>query len=279
MPTFDTPDPISVVLDLSVGDVRATASERADTRVEVRPSDESDESDVKAAEQTRIEYADGRLLVKAPKQRGIFGRIGSVDVTVELPAGSHFRGETQAAAFQCTGRLGDCSFKTATGDIQLEQTGSVQLNTAAGDVTVLRAVGQIEISTGSGAVHIREIEGAAVIKNSNGDCWIGQVSGDLRVNAANGAIAVDQAGAGVQARTANGDVRIGEVVRGSVVLGTGIGELEVGIRHGTAARLDVSSLAGTVHNSLVASDRPEPSDERVEVRARTSLGDVVIRRS
>jgi hypothetical protein len=38
--------------------VQITASDRADTVVEVRPSDESD---VKAAQQTRVEYADGAI--------------------------------------------------------------------------------------------------------------------------------------------------------------------------------------------------------------------------
>ena len=60
-----------------------------------------------------------------------------------------------------------------------------------------------------------------MIKNSNGDTWIGEAGGDLRLNAANGDIAVDVAHAGVVAKTANGDVRLGEVVRGSVVLETG----------------------------------------------------------
>jgi hypothetical protein len=66
--------------------------------------------------------------------------------------------------------------------------------------------------------------------------------------------------------------------RGSVVLETGFGELEVGISEGTAAWLDVSSLYGTVRSELDASDGPETSDETVKVRARTGYGDVVIRR-
>jgi hypothetical protein len=64
-----------------------------------------------------------------------------------------------------------------------------------------------------------------------------------------------------------------------VELGTAYGELEVGIREGTAALLDVRSQFGSVRNSLTASDGPQPSDQRVEVRARTSFGDIVIRRS
>ena len=38
------------------------------------------------------------------------------------------------------------------------------------------------------------------------------------------------------------------------------------------------STAGKVHNALEAADAPEPSAETVEVRARTTVGDVVIRR-
>ena len=77
---------------------------------------------------------------------------------------------------------------------------------------------------------------------------------------------------------ADGDVRVGEVVRGTVVLETKVGDLEVGIREGTAAWLDVSAMAGKVHNALDAVGVPEPSAETVDVRARTSFGDVVIRR-
>ena len=75
-------------------------------------------------------------------------------------------------------------------------------------------------------------------------------------SAANGSIAVDVAHASVVAKTANGDVRLGEVVRGSVVLETRVGDLEVGIREGTAAWLDVSASAGKVHNALEAADAP-----------------------
>ena len=38
MPTFDTPGPISAVIDLGVGDARITASDRTDTVVEYAPA-------------------------------------------------------------------------------------------------------------------------------------------------------------------------------------------------------------------------------------------------
>src|SRR5258708_18382432 len=92
--------------------------------------------------------------------------------------------------------------------------------------------------TGSGQISIGEIDGSAVIKNLNGVIWVGEVAGDVRCNSANGDITIDRALGAVAAKTANGAVRIGEVVRGSVELGTAYGELEVGIREGSGALLD-----------------------------------------
>lgn len=283
MPTFDTPEPISVTLELSVGDVQITASDRPDTVVEVRPSNESDESDVKAAEQTRVEYANGALLVKTPKLRALdfSNKTRSVDVSIDLPTGSRVYGDAAVADLRCSGRLGECRLKTSAGHIQLYHTGPLRLDTAAGHVAVERVVGNAEVTTGTGRVRLGDIDGAAVVKNSNGNTAIGTVTGEVAVRAANGDISIDHAlGRQVDAKTANGSIRIGEVVRGSVVLKTAVGDLEVGIGEGIAAWLDVNTGYGRVHNSLDDdSQGPGPSDESVEVRAHTSFGDITVRRS
>jgi putative adhesin len=282
MPTFDTPEPISVTVELGVGDLRIVASDRTDTMVEVRPSDGAKKSDVTAAEQTRVEHAGGRLLIKAPRswrQYTFRGGGESIDVQVELPAGSHLRGEAGVAALRCRGRLGECRYKTGIGDIQLDQAGAVQLRTGVGDITVGRADGDAELTTGSGSVRIDRIDGAAVVKNANGDIWIGEVTGDLRVNAANGRISVDQARETVAAKTANGDVCLGEVAHGAVLAQSGFGKVEIGIRDGVAAWLDLNTRYGNVNNDLDAAERPEPSEDAVEVRARTAFGDITIHRS
>jgi DUF4097 and DUF4098 domain-containing protein YvlB len=280
MTSFETPEPISATIDVGAGDVRISAGDRSATVVDVRPSDPSDDEDVKAADLTRVEYANARLLVKVPTQRSWRSRNGggSVDVTIELPAGSHVHGTGQMTDFRCDGRLGDCRIKTGMGHIQLDSAETPNLRNGIGDVTVDRATGHAEVTTGSGDVRLRELDGSAVIKNSNGDTWVGMAGGDLRINAANGSIAADLALASVVAKSAIGDVRLGEVVRGSVVLETKIGDLTIGIREGTAAWLDVRATAGRVDNALAATEAPEPSAETVEIRARTTAGSVAIRR-
>jgi DUF4097 and DUF4098 domain-containing protein YvlB len=282
MPAFDTPGPISVTISLGAGDMRITAGDRTDTVVDVRPSDEANSEDVRAADEVRVDYADGRLLVKGPKswrRFSPFGNAGSVDVSIGLPAGSDIQGDAAVAALRCDGRLGDCRLKTSAGDIVLGQASGIHLSTSAGDITVDRAAGSAEVSTASGDVRIGAVGGAAVIKNSNGDSWVGEVAGDVRIVAANGDITVDRASATAVAKTANGTIRVGEMTCGSAMLETAFGDVEVGVREGTAAKLDLSTGYGGVRNEMEAADGPEPSDEIADVRARTSYGDIVIRRS
>ena len=282
MPTFDTPEPISVSLELGVGDVRIEATDRADTSVEVRPSDPDSEDDVAAAEQTRVEYSGGHLLVKAPsgwRQWTSWAGHESIDVTIGLPGGSKVRADGGVVSVRCRGRIGESRCKVGVGDIQLDEAGPVDLKSGIGDITVEQAVGKAEIVTGSGSVRIGSVAGTAAVKNSNGSTWIGEVTGEARMSSANGNISVDVAHAGIVVKTAKGDVRIGEVERGAAVAQSAFGDLEVGVRDGVAAWLDLQTKFGDVRNDLEASDGPGATEDTVEVRAHTSFGDITVHRS
>ncbi len=282
MPTYDTPVPISVSLELGVGDIRIAASDSTETVVEVRPSDPASKDDVSAAEQTRVEFADGRLSVKAPKSWRQYtprGARESIDVEIALPAGSRLEGEAGVAALSSTGRLGELHYKTGAGAIRLDQTGPVQVRTGAGDVSVERAVGPAEIATGSGAIAVGGVDGPVAVKNSNGDTWIGDVAGELRARAANGRIAVDRPQGAVFAKTANGDILLGAVARSEVVAETGFGQVDIGVLDGVPAWLELKTSFGNVRNELEAADEPAPGEEAVAIRARSGYGDITIHRS
>jgi Putative adhesin len=283
MPTFTTPDPISATIDLFVGDVRITAADRADTLVEVLPTDESKTDDVRAVEQTKVGYADGRLVVKGPKRLsnriGLGGRGPSVQIRIELPSGSSVHGSSAMGTFHCEGRLGDCEWSTGAGTLSVDEAGALRLTCGGGDITVGHVTGDGRATTGVGEVRIRRIGGSVAIKNSAGNTWVGEAGGEVRVRSASGDIVIDQAHADVDAKTSAGKIRIGEVSEGSVVMQSAAGLLEIGVREGTAAWLDVQAVAGNVHNLLDASDGPESADRTVEVRARTALGDILIRRA
>jgi hypothetical protein len=281
MTTFDTPDPIAVDLEVGVGDVRIEATDRADTTVEIRPSDPAKPADVKAAEQSRVEYANGHLTVKGPSgwRQWVSHRGDSIDVAISLPAGSRLQAEIGVAALRATGRLGECRAKVGVGDVSIEEVGALNLKTGAGDVAVDRVAGKAEVVTGSGGVRVGRIEGTAWVKNSNGDTWIGEATGDARASTASGTITIDRAGAGVVAKSAHGRVHLGEVAHGTAVAESALGDLEIGVREGVPAWLDLRTKFGRVRNELDASERPASGEDSVEVHAHTSMGDIVIHRS
>jgi hypothetical protein len=281
MQTFDTPEPITVALELGVAQVQITASDRTDTVVDVRATNPDRKSDVAAAQQTTVDYANGRLRVASPKGRRQWkpwnGR-ESIDVHIDLPVGSDVLGSAGVADLRCTGRLGECRYKTGVGTVHIAESGPVSLSVGSGDIDVGHTLGDVEVKA-TGGVRLGTVDGAAVVKNSNGDTSIDDVVGDLRVSSANGDIVVGRARSTVAVKSANGDVRVDRAERGSVVANTARGSVEVGILDGVAAWLDLNTGFGEVRNELEAGGPPASEDDAIEVRARTAFGDITIRRA
>ena len=156
----------------------------------------------------------------------------------------------------------------------LESTKAMGLSTAAvaacGSLTPQK-LEQLVCTHGRG--------GPATIRNSNGGTWLGEVSGDVDVRAANGRISVERAAASVAARTACGDIFLGEVGSGTVAASTSWGRVEVGVRTGAVAWLDLQTRAGKLVNELDSS-APRSADEgAVHPVARTSAGEITVRRA
>ena len=185
---FDTPGAISAVLDVPAGRVRFIAADRADTAVEVLPANASKGRDVKAAEQTKVDYADGVLRIETSAKNQYLGPSGSIDVTVQLPAGSRVDAKAASAEFRTVGRLGDVAFEGAYGQIKLDEAASVRLTAIDGDVEVGRLNGPAEISTARGDIRIAEAARGTVVLRTQ--------SGDISVSAAAGVSAALDAGTG-----------------------------------------------------------------------------------
>lgn len=278
MPSFDTPEPISATAHVEAGSIQFTAGDRLDTVVEVRPRDPKRDQDVRAADQAEVTYASGALTVRTPKPN-MFGRTGTVDVTVELPTGSRIDMTGAWVQVLGEGRLGEVRVKISSGDVRLDTTGPLKLTASHGSITVDRVEGMAEITTSSGSLRAGHVAGPAVLKNSHGTTTVGVATGELRVSGANGNIEIRRAEDSVTATTAHGTLRVDDVARGTVQLETSYGAIEVGVREGTAAWLDVSSGSGQVRNTLAVSEPPEKTEDTVKVRARTRYGNIDVRRA
>lgn len=281
MTVFQTPGPISVSLEFGVGDLRLVAGDGPETVVEVRPTDPSSRADINAAEQTRVDYASGSLLVRGSRSwRRWTPRGGreSIDVEIRLPQGSQVSAEVGVATVHGAGRLGDIDIRTGMGNVRVEAAGAARIRTGFGDVWVERISGDVEVSTGSGRIELGSVTGSATVKNSNGETRIGHVAGRAQIRQANGAISVDDAGSHVAARTALGDIRLGVVSHGGVEARTSCGRIDIGVRDGVAAWLELSTGFGRVDNDLDDMAGPPEQGETLEVRAHSAAGDINIRR-
>ncbi|GAB2745359.1 DUF4097 family beta strand repeat-containing protein [Kitasatospora kifunensis] len=285
---FNTPSPIAVTLDLYVAEVRLVASDRTDTIVEIRPSNPKKAADIKAAENTRVEYdnATRALSIVARKPLNRFvnfssKRPESIDVVIQLPTDSDVRGEADLGDFQCDGALGTVQLKTDLGALRLAETGPLNLRSGLGGITVERVSGSAEAHSGSSDIRIGAVDGTADVSTGNGRVWVGLVTGPANVRVSNGSVSVDRALSDITAASSNGEVRIGEVVRGKVSATSKNGGVEVGVREGSAAWLELNTGVGRVYNELASAAAPEAGEpvDRVEIHADTKLGDITIRRA
>jgi hypothetical protein len=172
---FDTPAPISAVLDIPAGHIRLIAADRTDTTVEILPANTSKSRDVKTAEQTTVDYRDGVLQIKTPEANNrILGASGSLEITIQLPAGSRIEAKTAATDLRGVGRLGDVTLDSAQGTVKLDETAGAHLTLQAGDITVGRLAGPGQISTQKGHLHITEAHhGPLTLRTEHGNISVG----------------------------------------------------------------------------------------------------------
>ncbi|MPY33402.1 DUF4097 domain-containing protein [Streptomyces adustus] len=169
----------SAVLDIPAGRIRFIAAERDTTTVEVLPADASKSRDVKTAEQIQVACADGVLRIEAPQAKNqILGNTGSVEVTVQLPAGSRVEARSAAAELRGVGRLGDVVFDGAHGSVKLDEAASVRLTGLDATITVGRLNGPGEISTQRGDVTVTEaMSGTLTLSTRQGDITVSAARG------------------------------------------------------------------------------------------------------
>lgn len=218
---FETPAPISAVLDIPAGRIQFIAADRADTTVEVRPADTGKSRDVKAAEEITVRYDDGVLRIEAPEAANrILGHSGSVEVTVQLPAGSRVEAKAAGAEFRGVGRLGDVAVTGGYRTVKFDEATSARLSVLDGDVTVGRLGGPAEITTQRGDIRITEaVRGTATLRTEQGDISVGAargVSAALDAGTGHGRISNSLRNDGtpgltIHATTAHGDITAGSL--------------------------------------------------------------------
>ncbi|MGK5559145.1 DUF4097 family beta strand repeat-containing protein [Actinomadura kijaniata] len=169
---------MTATLDIPAGRVQFIAADRSDTTVQVRPADPSHGRDVKMAEQTTVDYRDGVLRITASAKNQLLGPSGSIEVTVQLPAGSGVEAKAASAEVRTVGRLGEVTFTGSHGQVEIEEAAALHLTLDAGDVKVGRLEGSAEIGTSKGDIDIAEaVRGTVALRTQAGAISVGAAPG------------------------------------------------------------------------------------------------------
>jgi hypothetical protein len=214
-------------------------------------------SSAEAVRQTRIDLTGGRLVIRAPKSLPL--RTVPIAVTVRAPAGSHVTSHSGSANVTITGGAGRLDLQSGSGEISADRAdGVASVHSGSGAVRLGPMLAGLRARTSTGDVEVTSLGGATSLFTGSGDVWMGAVAGD------------------VMARTGSGDLTVADAATGQIELQTGSGSIRVGVRAGSSAEVDLSSVTGAARSELGLSDTQPENAPKLRIRGRTASGSAVV---
>jgi hypothetical protein len=278
MPAYESLSPIDADIDVSAGHVEVVASDRADTTVEIIPTNPGRAGDVSLARDATVAFENNRLRVRVPPRLKLLGPNGTVDVRIELPAGSRAVIESGYGSVRVHGELGTTRIVAKYGSVTADRVGDLALVSPHGEIDIAEVDGDLDVKAGHGQVRIGRVAGAARLRGSYGNLTLRIAEGTVEA-ATSGPFTIERALGDVTARSAHGAIRVLEAEGGILRLENGYAEVEVGVPAGVAAWVDASSAHGAVRNELTPDPAAAGSDRTIELHLRTNWSDILIRRA
>ncbi|MFI6101519.1 DUF4097 family beta strand repeat-containing protein [Lentzea sp. NPDC051213] len=209
-----------------------------------------------AVREARVELLGNRLRIESSKALPL--RAVPLSVVVTAPVGSHVTSRTGAADVIVTGGAGRIDLNTGTGTVSADRAaGEAKVNSGAGTVRLGTMLSSLKAKTGSGDVEVSSVGGSSTLITGTGDVWLGAVQSDVMV------------------RSGSGDLTVADAAKGDIQLGTGSGNIRVGIRPGTLARVDLVSTSGVARSDLDVSVEPL-GEATLNVTGRTGSGNALV---
>lgn len=210
-----------------------------------------------AVRDARLELTGNRLVIRSSKALPL--RAVPISVAVRAPKGSSVLVKSGSANVAITGSAGRLDINTGTGDVTADSADSAsQVTSGSGKVRLGPMLGGLKARNGSGDIEVASVGGTTELHTATGDVWLGAVQSD------------------VQVRTGGGDVTVADAASGRITLGTGSGDVRVGVRQGVSAEVDLATSSGTARSELeVSTTKPATAPELV-ITGLTSRGNALV---
>ena len=278
MHTFETPEPITLVVRAGAGHVTVRAEDTPRTTVELTALNAAGAD---AVAEARVEQQRGSVIVDIPRHRGgLFRPHPSVGILISCPTDSVVEVKAESADITATGSYAEAAMTTGSGEVEVDDVrGSAKLKSGSGTVTAGTIGKAAVITTGSGNVSLESAGQSAQVSVGSGDIKIADVTGETVAKTGSGDVEVDRLGGTLVTKSGSGDLVVRRATSGSVKANGASGSITIGVAQGTAAWLDVSTLTGRVIQELEQTGAPMDDQQRVEITAHTVSGDLRVHRS
>jgi DUF4097 and DUF4098 domain-containing protein YvlB len=265
--SFEVQGPVELDVRLTSGDIEVDPTLEGRVDVELIAHDEESQRLVDAA---RVELGPQghrpTVVVDVPQKRGftltLFGRSG-IECRIRCPHDSGLSVRTKSADVLARGTIGALNVSTASGDIEVD-----------------RVSGGVNVKAASSDFSAREIGSGVNVQTASGDVDISVARGPLNVTSVSGDISVGEAYDNVNANSVSGDQDHGAVMQGVVSAHSVSGDVTIGVRRGSRAFLDCTTVSGETSSELeMTGEAPAGESPFVEIRAKTVSGDIRITRA
>ncbi|MGW5242262.1 DUF4097 family beta strand repeat-containing protein [Monashia sp. NPDC004114] len=276
---FETTGPINLKVELLVGDVKLTATERTSTSVRLIPNGRNGEE---LAEKFTVEAHGNDVVVLSPKVRDGFwgfGSKGSVDVEVDLPVGSTVDVKTGSGDVEATGLLGEVRAATGSGDLSFDEVASADVKSGSGDIALRSTSADANVRTGSGDITVGSAGGRLDLVSGSGDIELRRSDASVRGKTGSGDLRIGASSGDLDLMTGTGDVVLSAVHGGQIKAKTGTGDVTVGVANGVATFLDLNTVTGDVDVALESTDGPGDSESRASLSVQSGSGDIRVKRA
>ncbi len=281
MPTFDTPSPIDLAINLQVGAIDVVASDRTDTVVTVSPTNPAKAVDRRGAQETTVDF-DGRRLTDHRTEAAPLldrpDRVGRPPGRAARGVAAHRRGCGRWSPQRRTTRRHPHQVLDGSGRPRRHRRplGPRRARQRrSGDRGRRRRDHRRPRPDPARHGHGRRSPQGVARQHPGRPSPAGTSRPSSRTAASRSRAPTGS----VAAKTAYGAIELREVSSGSIQVESGFGQVTIGVRAGVPAWLDLSSKSGHVRNQLDGDRAPDESEQTVAIRARTQAGDITIERA
>lgn len=233
-----------LVVDVNVGSIEVTASDRKDVAIDVFRKADARGNGGADREKAELQKHEVTFTQEGNNVTVRARRLKETDSVKNMNL--NFRYVIQVPA------KFDADVKTSGGSIKIaDLSGNLKAHTSGGSLKFAHIRGPIDGHTSGGSIDLANSEGKVSIKTSGGSIKIDKHKGDVLAKTSGGGISVADVEGQVQASTSGGSVSASLAkITGECRLETSGGGINVAVPGNAAVDIDAKTSGGSVHSDL-----------------------------